>query len=105
MKDKMGVVYIITNRHNGILYTGVTSNLTRRIYAHKHKLVESFSSKHFVDKLVYWEGPLPIYDAIKREKQLKKWRRLWKIKLIEKKNPRWHDLYRQIYCPFGGAYN
>ena len=88
----MYYVYILTNFSNTTLYIGVTNNLERRIYEHKNKLIDGFSSKYNLNKLVYFEEYELIEDAIKREKQLKKWKRKWKEELIEKKNPFWKDL-------------
>jgi len=85
-------VYIITNRGNTVLYIGVTNNLKRRVYEHRHKLIEGFTKKYNVVKLVYYEAFKTIDDAIKREKQIKNWKREWKIELIEKVNPKWKDL-------------
>ena len=86
-------VYIITNKPNGTLYIGVTNDLIRRIYEHKHKIFKGFSSKYELNKLVYYE----IYDdeikAIQREKNLKHYSREWKKALIEQNNPEWNDLY------------
>ena len=81
--DKYSYVYIITNKRNGTLYIGVTSNLIRRIYEHKNGLVDGFSKKYKLHMLVYYEQHLDIKAAITREKQIKKWNRLWKLKLIE----------------------
>lgn len=89
-------VYILTNRKNGVLYIGVTSNLIKRIWQHKKKFIKSFSQKYNLDKLVYFEVLEDEINAIKREKQLKNWHRDWKIKLIEKDNPDWDDLYQKI---------
>ena len=94
--NKHGYTYIITNRKHGTLYIGVTSDLTKRIYAHKQKLVDGFSKRFALDKLVYFESYDTIVAAIKREKQLKGWKRLWKIVLIEKENTDWGDLYASI---------
>jgi putative endonuclease len=85
-------IYIITNKKNGTLYIGVTSNIARRIYKHKNKLFKGFSSKYSLDKLVYCETYDNIQNAIRREKQLKNWKREWKIELIEKSNKDWKDL-------------
>ncbi len=84
-------VYIISNKSK-TLYIGVTNNLVRRIYEHKNKLIEGFSKKYNLNKLVYFESCSEIKDAIKREKQLKNWHRDWKINLIESMNPQWNDL-------------
>ena len=89
MKDYY--VYIITNKSK-ILYTGVSNNLTRRVYEHKHKLVEGFTKKYNIDKLVYFEVFNNVDDAIRREKQIKGWLRKKKITLIESINPQWKDL-------------
>ena len=84
-------VYIMTNK-SGTLYTGVTNNLERRIYEHKHHLVKGFTNKYNIDKLVYFEETNDINAAISREKQIKGWLRKKKIALIESMNPDWKDL-------------
>ena len=89
-------VYILANKRNGTLYTGVTSDLIKRVYQHKSDLVEGFSKKYGVHNLVYYEMYDNIIDAIKREKCIKKWRRKWKLSLIENMNPQWSDLYESI---------
>ena len=89
-------VYITANKKNGTLYIGVTSNLKKRIYEHKEGLVDSFTKKYKIDKLIYFETTNDINSAILREKQMKKWRREWKMKLIEKENPCWIDLYYNL---------
>ncbi|MBA7516627.1 hypothetical protein ES705_08675 [subsurface metagenome] len=86
-------IYILANKRNGTLYIGVTSNLVKRIYEHKNNIIEGFSKKYNIHKLVYYEITDDIESAIRREKQLKKWNRKWKINLIEKNNPEWKDLY------------
>ena len=88
--------YILTNSRNGTLYIGVTSNLINRIWQHKNDLVQGFTSKYQLHMLVYYEEHSNIVDAIKREKCLKSWRRLWKLKLIDEFNPEWKDLYNDI---------
>ena len=88
-------VYIITNKKDGVIYIGVTNDLERRMFEHKNKLVKSFSSKYNLDKLVYFEQYSSVNEAIKREKQLKKWNRHWKIDLIKKDNPKWNDLAKR----------
>jgi putative endonuclease len=93
---KAPCVYILTNKPYGVLYIGVTSNLIQRIWQHKNHLTDGFSKKYNVNKLVYIEQCSEITSAIAREKQLKKWNRLWKIELIEKYNPQWQDLYSSI---------
>ena len=94
--EKLFSVYILANKRNGTLYVGVTSNLVSRVWQHKHKLVDGFTAKYGVDKLMYYEMFEAADLAITREKQLKKWRRAWKIELIEDKNPAWDDLFMDI---------
>ena len=89
-------VYITANRRNGVLCIGVTSDLPRRIGQHKQKDVAGFTAKYGVDKLVYYETCESAESAIRREKQLKKWSRSWKLRIIEEKNPDWRDLYDEI---------
>ena len=91
--DKQFYVYILASRKHGTLYIGVTSNLIRRVYDHKLKVVPGFTRRYGVDKLVYYEIFEEALQAIAREKQLKRWRRDWKITLIEEHNPTWSDLY------------
>ena len=86
-------VYILASKRNGTLYIGVTSDLIKRIWEHKNDKVDGFTNKYKVHLLVYFEQFDEIYHAISREKQLKKWNREWKVNLIEKHNPYWHDLY------------
>ena len=93
---KQGFVYILFNRKNGTLYVGVTSNLIKRIYQHKNKLIEGFSKKYGLDKLGYYEIYENIENAILREKQIKSGSRKNKINLIEKVNPNWEDLYNSL---------
>ncbi|MBV8131349.1 MAG: GIY-YIG nuclease family protein [Alphaproteobacteria bacterium] len=86
-------VYLLASRRHGTLYLGVTNDLIRRVYEHKSCNIPGFTARYEIDRLVWFE----VYDdpsgAIAREKQLKKWRRDWKIRLIEEQNPEWHDLY------------
>ncbi len=89
-------VYILASRRNGTLYIGVTNNLIKRIYEHKHDLAEGFTMKHQVHMLVHYEETGDIHSAIAREKQLKNWQRKWKLELIEKTNPQWDDLYPHL---------
>ena len=89
-------IYILSSQPNGTLYIGVTSNLVKRIYEHKHKLVDGFTQKYNITTLVYYEIFDDIATAISREKQLKNWKREWKIALIEKENSAWDDLYNSI---------
>jgi len=86
-------VYMLASKRNGTLYIGVTSNLMRRVWEHKEKVADGFTKKYGVDKLVYVEHFLDPENAIKREKRLKKYKRQWKINLIERDNPQWKDLY------------
>ncbi|MBU3005772.1 GIY-YIG nuclease family protein [Paraglaciecola arctica] len=90
---KQPAVYILTNKKYGTLYIGVTSALVKRIWQHKNNIVEGFTAKYQLHNLVYFEIHTDMYTAISREKQLKKWRRSWKIDLIEKENINWNDLY------------
>lgn len=89
-------VYFVANKHNNVLYVGVTSNLIRRIYEHKHKLVKGFTQKYNVDRLVYYEGFGSIMMAIEREKQIKGLSRKKKNDLINVFNHEWKDLYQSI---------
>lgn len=86
-------VYILCSEKRGTLYIGVTNDLARRIWEHKNKATPGFTAKYFVNRLVYAEVYEFVGDALKREKQLKTWKRAWKIKLIEDVNPEWDDLY------------
>lgn len=86
-------IYILANKRNGTYYIGVTSNLIKRVYKHKKNLVDGFTKKYNIHKLAYYEITNDIESAIRREKQLKKWNRKWKINLIENSNPEWIDLY------------
>lgn len=88
--------YILSNKPKGILYIGVTTHLARRIYEHKHKMIDGFSKKYHLINFVYAEEHQTIQEAIAREKQLKNWHRDWKIKLIESLNPQWDDLYETL---------
>jgi len=85
------------SKRNGTLYTGVTNNLVRRVYEHKQKLMDGFTKKYVLDKLVYMEEFNDINAAIAREKAIKKWNRLWKLRLIEQHNPEWEDLYELLF--------
>lgn len=89
-------VYILASKRNGTLYLGITNDLTRRIYEHKSGNIEGFTKKYSVDKLVYFETTNDVNTAILREKILKKWKRQWKIELIEKINPNWNDLSKNL---------
>jgi putative endonuclease len=89
-------VYILCSKRNGTLYIGVTSDLVKRVYEHKNNLIDGFTKKYKVHRLVWYEIHESAESAITREKQLKKWKRVWKLKLIEKNNPKWIDLYEDI---------
>ncbi len=84
---KQFYVYILSNKRNGTLYTGVTSNLLKRVYEHKNNLVDGFSKKYCIHRLVWYERHETAESAINREKQIKKWNRKWKLELIDKNNP------------------
>jgi len=89
-------LYILASNRNGTLYIGVTSDLIKRLQQHKTKITDGFSKKYDVRKLVHYEQTGNILSAIAREKALKKWKRAWKIKLIEQNNPNWDDLYFKL---------
>jgi len=91
--DKRFYVYILASKKNGTLYTGITSDLVKRVWEHQNHVVKGFSQKYDVTRLVYYEEHSNSLSAIKREKSIKRWRRAWKISLIEKTNPEWNDLY------------
>ena len=96
MHDKQPCVYIMTNRTNKVLYTGVTSDLVKRVYEHKQHLTNGFTDKYNTERLVYYELFEDMDEAIAREKKIKGWLRAKKIALIEKTNPNWDDLYKTI---------
>ncbi len=96
MKSKAGYIYLMTNKLNTVLYTGVTSNLKERVYQHKQKLVDGFAKKYNINKLVYYEMFDSIINAIEREKQIKAGSRKKKLDLIKSKNPNFKDLYNDI---------
>lgn len=89
---------MMTNQRNAVLYTGVTSDLVKRVYEHKQKLVEGFTRKYQVNKLIYYEAFNEIMEAIAREKQIKGWLRKKKDDLIQSMNPSWRDLYEDLVC-------
>jgi putative endonuclease len=93
---KQPCVYILASDRNGTLYTGVTSDLIRRIQQHRSRVVEGFTRRHRVHSLVWFECHDSMYAAISREKAIKEWRRAWKLQLIESTNPQWRDLYPDI---------
>jgi len=90
--NELFFLYILASKRNGTLYVGVTNNLARRMFEHKAKLMEGFTKKYGVDRLVYFETFDSILEARAREHSMKRWRRAWKIKLIEELNPDWDDL-------------
>ena len=89
-------LYIMASRKNGTLYIGVTDNLHHRVWQHKNDVHEGFTMKYGIHRLVWYEATTSIEGAIRREKQMKRWRRQWKIDLIEKENPNWDDLYEGL---------
>ncbi len=95
--SKYYYVYIIANKRNGTLYIGVTNDLIRRVYEHKNNIIEGFTKRYKIHKLVYYEVFEDINEAIYREKCLKRWKRQWKIKLIQKDNLKWRDLYDHLF--------
>jgi putative endonuclease len=90
---KQYYVYILASKRNGTLYTGVTNDLQKRVLQHKNDTIEGFTNKYNVHMLVYFEKHNSIAAAIAREKQIKSWKRRWKLELIEKHNPEWNDLF------------
>ncbi len=96
MEDKHYYVYILASHRNGTLYVGFASNLIQRTFVHKNDIIEGFTKKYQVHRLVHYEVFEDRDEALKREKQLKKWHRKWKLELIEKNNPDWKDLYDEI---------
>jgi putative endonuclease len=93
---KQPAVYMLASRRNGTLYTGVTSDLVKRIWEHRNDIVEGFTKRYGVHSLVYFELHDDMPEAIRREKQIKKWNRAWKIELIERTNPQWQDLWGSL---------
>src|SRR4051812_40343936 len=94
--DKLFHVYMLASARNGTLYVGVTSNLPQRVWQHKEKFVAGFTKEHGIANLVWYEQHEAAESAIIREKQIKKWNRAWKIRLIEAQNPYWNDLFAEI---------
>ena len=94
--NRQPCVYILTNERNGTLYTGVTSDLPRRIWEHKTKVAKGFTEKYGLDKLVWYEMHLTMESAILKEKIVKRWKRKYKLKTIEAMNPGWRDLYEEL---------
>lgn len=96
MSSKSCYVYILASKQRGTLYIGSTSDLVKRVWQHKNKVCRGFTAKYQVDQLVYFEVFSDIYEMAHREKRIKEWKRIWKIRLIEEKNPNWQDLYYSI---------
>ena len=96
MNNKEPFVYILASQRNGTLYIGVTSNLIQRAWEHKNGMTPSFVKEYSINILVYYESHISMEAAIIREKQLKKWNRIWKLRIIEKMNPEWKDLWEEI---------
>jgi putative endonuclease len=96
MPSKQPAVYMLASKRNGTLYVGVTSDIARRVWQHRDDVVEGFTSRYGVHKLVWFEFREAITEAIAHEKRLKKWNRDWKLRLIEKANPLWKDLWEDI---------
>lgn len=94
--EKYPCVYILASKPNGTLYVGVTSDPIKRVWEHKEHLVHGFTKRYGVNRLVYYELHVTMETAIRREKQIKKWKRVWKLKLIESQNPKWADLWPGI---------
>jgi putative endonuclease len=92
----MYFVYLTASKRNGTLYVGVTRDLVRRTYEHKSKAVAGFTQRYGASRLVWFEPHTDVEAAILREKEIKKWRRAWKLELIEKENPQWRDLYEEV---------
>jgi len=90
--EKQYYVYILTNKSNKVLYIGVTNDLEHRMYEHKNKIIDGFTKKYNLTKLVYYEATTDVRSAIEREKQLKNWHREWKMNLVKEFNPEWKDL-------------
>ncbi len=94
--ERQPCVYLLASKRNGTLYTGVTSNLLKRVWEHKNNLLEGFTSKYGVHTLVWYEMHDTMESAIRREKSIKNWKRVWKITTIEELNPNWRDLYPDL---------
>ena len=94
--NKQPAVYILASKRNGTLYVGVTSELVKRIWEHQNNMVEGFTKRYDIHRLVWYELHESMESAITREKRLKNWKRKWKLELIESRNPKWQDLYHTI---------
>lgn len=95
--EKQPCIYILASKKNGTLYIGVTSNLPKRIWQHKNNLVDGFTAKYNIHQLVWYEQHNTLETAIQKEKQMKNWKREWKVNVIEASNPEWIDLYDGIF--------
>jgi putative endonuclease len=94
--NKQPAVYILASKRNGTLYTGVTSDLVKRIWEHKNNLVDGFTKRYNIHRLIWYELHESMDSAITREKRMKNWKRKWKLELIESSNPNWQDIYHTI---------
>jgi len=94
--EKLPSVYILASRRNGTLYVGVTSDLMKRVWEHKNDFVEGFTKRYGVHTLVWYESHETMESAIAREKAIKEWKRVWKLKMIDRINPDWRDLYQDL---------
>jgi putative endonuclease len=94
--EKQPAVYILASKRNGTLYIGVTSDLTKRVWEHKSGMVEGFTKRYSIHRLVWYELHENMESAITKEKRIKEWKRAWKLELIESVNPDWQDLYQSI---------
>lgn len=97
LMDKIYYIYIITNQTNKVLYIGITNNLFRRIYEHKEEIFEDFSKTYKCKKLVWYDKTTDVREEIKKEKQMKKWKREFKENVIHQMNPDWKDLYDELF--------
>ena len=98
MRDFNFYIYMLASRRNGTLYTGVTNDLGRRVWEHRNGYIKGFTCKYGVKRLVWFEHHQDVNEAITREKQIKRWRRDWKLNLIEETNPNWTDLFDSLYA-------
>jgi len=94
---KAGFAYIMANQRNGTIYTGSTSNLVQRVYQHRTGIIDGFTKEHGCKLLVWFQGFDDLEQARRRELQIKKWNRIWKLRLIEEVNPEWKDLYESLF--------
>ena len=99
--ERVYYVYIMASRYRGTLYTGITSDILRRVAEHKRGQIEGFTATYGIKTLVWWEAHECPHQAIRREKRLKRWRRAWKFDLIEKRNPEWQDLTPRLMSDVG----